>query len=60
VRPVPPEVTDDNVRWWLSLRLTCSDDQMEELGIDYFCEAWVAVVDTEEGLRVGYWSQGPY
>jgi hypothetical protein len=60
VRPVPPGVTDDNVRWWLRLQLACSDDQMEELGFDYFCEAWIAVVDTEEGLRAGYWSQGPY
>jgi hypothetical protein len=32
----------------------------EWLGFDSFCEAWVAVVDTAEGLRVGYWSQGAY
>ena len=31
-----------------------------ELGFDSFCEVWVAVVDTAEGLRVGYWSQGAY
>jgi len=60
VRSVAPEVTDDNVRYWLSLRLQCSDDQMEKLGFDCFCEVWMAVVETGEGLRVGYWSQGAY
>jgi hypothetical protein len=60
VRDVPAEVTDGNVRWWLKMQLTCSDDQMDELGFDYFCEVWMAVVETGEGLRVGYWSQGPY
>jgi uncharacterized protein (DUF934 family) len=60
VRAVAPEVTDDNVRWWLRLQLTCSDEQMEAFGFDYFCEVWMAVVDTEEGLKVGYWSQGSY
>ena len=60
VRPVAPEVTDENVRYWLSLQLQCSDSQMETLGFDYFCEVWAAVVDTAEGLRIGYWSQGAY
>jgi hypothetical protein len=60
VRPVAPEVTDENVRYWLKLQLMCSDEQMEKLGFDYFCEAWMAVVDTPDGLRVGYWSQGAY
>lgn len=59
-RQVPGEVTDENVRWWLSMQLTCSDDQMEELGFDCFCDVWMAVVDTAEGLRVGYWNHGPY
>jgi hypothetical protein len=60
VRNVAPEVTDDNVRYWLKLQLQCSDAQMEKLGFDSFCEVWMAVVDTAEGLRVGYWSQGAY
>jgi hypothetical protein len=60
VRPVPQEVTDDNMRYWLSLQLQCSDEQMETLGFDSFCEVWVAVVSTPEGIRVGYWSQGAY
>ena len=60
VRPVPQEVTDDNMRYWLSLQLQCSDEQMEALGFDSFCEVWAAVVSTSEGLRVGYWSQGAY
>ena len=60
VRPVPQEVTDDNMRYWLSLQLQCSDEQMETLGFDSFCEVWAAVVSTPEGLRVGYWSQGAY
>ena len=27
---------------------------------DFFAEVWMAVVETDEGLRVGYWSQGAY
>ena len=60
VRPVAQEVTDDNMRYWLSLQLQCSDEQMETIGFDSFCEVWAAVVSTPEGLRVGYWSQGAY
>ncbi|MBN8561543.1 MAG: hypothetical protein J0L70_13515 [Leptolyngbya sp. UWPOB_LEPTO1] len=60
VRPVPPEVTDQNMRFWMVLRLQCSDEQMEKLSFDTFCEVWIAVVETSEGLRVGYWSQGAY
>ena len=60
MRSVAPEVTDDNVRYWLKLQLQCSDAQMEQLGFDSFGEVWMAVVDTAEGLRVGYWSQGAY
>ncbi len=60
VRPVAPEVTDDNVRYWMKLQLQCSDAQMERLDFDHFCEVWVAVCQTGEGLRVGYWSQGAY
>jgi hypothetical protein len=60
VRDVPVEVTDANVRYWMKLQLQCSDAQMDELGFDSFCEVWMAVVETEEGLRVGYWSQGAY
>jgi hypothetical protein len=59
-RDVPAEVTDDNVRYWMKLRLQSSDEQMDELGFDCFCEVWMAVVETAEGLRVGYWSQGAY
>jgi hypothetical protein len=60
VRPVAPEVTDANMRYWMSMKLQCSDEQMEALAFDTFCEVWLAVVDTPEGLRVGYWSQGAY
>jgi hypothetical protein len=60
VRDVAPEVTDANMCYWMSLQLQCSDAQMESLGFDYFAEVWLAVVRTDEGLRVGYWSQGAY
>ena len=60
VRPVAPEVTDANMRYWMCMKLQCSDEQMEALAFDTFCEVWIAVVDTQEGLRVGYWSQGAY
>jgi hypothetical protein len=60
LRPVAPEVTDENMRYWLAVQLQCSDEQMEALGFDFFAEVWIAVVETPEGLRVGYWSQGAY
>jgi hypothetical protein len=60
VRPVPAEVTDANMRYWLSLQLLCSDEQIEAMDFDCFCEVWAAIVSTPEGLRVGYWSQGAY
>jgi hypothetical protein len=60
VRPVAPEVTDENIRYWMKLELQCSDEQMEQLGFDQFAEVWMAVVETDEGMRVGYWSHGAY
>jgi hypothetical protein len=60
LRPVADEVTDDNMRYWMRMQLQCSDAQMDELGFDFFAEVWMAVVQTDEGLRVGYWSQGAY
>ena len=60
VRQVAEEITDANMRYWMKLQLQCSDEQMAKLNFDTFCEVWVAVVQTEEGLRVGYWSQGAY
>ena len=60
MRDVPVEVTDDNVRYWMKLQLQGSDEQMAKLGFDSFCEVWISVVETAEGLRVGYWSQGAY
>ena len=60
VRPVASEVSDSNMRYWMSMTLQCSDEQMEALNFDTFCEVWVAVVETPDGLRVGYWSQGAY
>ena len=59
-RLVPPEVTDQNMRGWMCLTLACSHEQAQQFGFDRFCDLWVAVVDTPEGLRVGYWSQGEY
>jgi len=60
LRAVPPEVTDQNLRYWMKLQLQCSDEQMARLNFDTFCEVWIAVVTTSAGLRVGYWSQGAY
>ena len=59
-RNVTPEVTDENVGYWLKLQLLCSEEQEETLGFDALCEVWIAVVQGAEGLRVGYWSQGAY
>ncbi len=60
VRSVAPELTDENMRYWAKMQLQCSDEQMDEFGFDFFAEVWMAIVETDEGLRVGYWSQGAY
>ena len=60
VRTVPSELTDQNMRYWMKLELHCSDEQMDALDFDTFCELWIAVVTSPEGLRVGYWSHGAY
>jgi hypothetical protein len=60
VRPVPPEVTNDNMVYWLCVKLSCSDEQMDRLGVDFLAEIWAAVVETPEGLRVGYWATDAY
>jgi hypothetical protein len=33
---------------------------MQELDFDFFAEVWTAIAATDEGLRVGYWSQGAH
>ena len=60
IRDVAPEVTDENVRYWLKLQLQCSDEQMEQFGFDFFCEVWMSVVEINGELRAVYWSQGAY
>jgi hypothetical protein len=60
LRPIPPELTDKNFRYWLMVQLQCSEEQMAKLGFDYLAEVWMAVVEIPEGLKVGYWSQGGY
>lgn len=51
---VPDELTDTNMRYWAKIQLQCSDEQMDTLGFDYFIEVWAAMVETDEGIRVGY------
>ena len=60
MRPVPLEVTEENLRYWMRLVLECSDEQADEAGFDEFAEVWMAVVETGEGLRVEYWGEGAY
>ncbi|WP_091013706.1 hypothetical protein [Azotobacter beijerinckii] len=60
VRCIAPEMIDANTRYWMSMKLLCSDEQIESLNFDFFCEVWIAVVESTEGLRAGYWSQGAY
>jgi hypothetical protein len=48
------------MRYWLKVQLCCSGEQMEALGFDTFAETWMAIVATEQGLQIGYRSQGAY
>lgn len=54
--PVAESVSDENLRYWLRMLLPTSDAQRAALGLDFLAEAWIAVVSTPDGLRVGYWS----
>lgn len=59
-RPIAPEVTPENFRQWMNIQLQCSEEQMDELGFDYFSELWLIVCETPDGLRVAYWSHSGY
>ena len=53
-RELAPEVTDDIVRYWMSLTLNCSEEQQSELDLDNLGEFWVLVVEWKGQLCVGY------
>lgn len=59
-RPIPVEVTDANFRQWMKLQLLCSEEQAQQLDLDYLTELWLIVVEIPDGLRVGYWAHDPY
>ena len=58
VRPASGLVTDQNRRFWMRLVLECSGERAEQLVFDEFADVWMAVAQTDAGLRVGYWDQG--
>lgn len=58
--PIPKEVTEANFRQWMKMELCCSELQVEKLQFDVFAVPWFMVVETESGLRVGYWTHDPY
>lgn len=59
-RPIPAEVTPDNFRQWMTIQLQCSEEQADELEVDFLAELWLIVVELPEGLRVGYWATTAY
>lgn len=54
-RELAPEVTDEIVRYWMSLTLNCSEEQQSELELDNLGEFWMLVVEWKGELCVGYW-----
>jgi len=59
-RPIPAEVTPENFRQWMKIQLQCSEEQAEELEVDFLAELWLIVVELPAGLRVGYWATTAY
>lgn len=55
-RPIPADVTEGNFRQWMTIQLQTSDEDQQALGLDYLTELWLIVVETGQGLRVGYWN----
>ena len=60
IRNIPPELTDTNVKYWMNLKLYCSDEQMQTLSFDTFTDIWLSVAESDGRLCVGYWSCGAY
>ncbi len=59
-RDISEEVTDENMVFWARLTLLGSPAQSEQLQLHTFAEIWMAVVNTDDGLRIGYWSPNAY
>lgn len=59
-RPIPAEVTEQNFRYWMTIQLQCSDEQQEELELDFLTDFWLIVVEVDGQMKIGYWSHDPY
>ncbi len=49
--PVPAELTDASLRYWMSMQFKPAEDSVE---FDAYFDLWAAVVDDGGELRVGY------
>jgi hypothetical protein len=49
---VPAEITDANYRYWMSLQFQPAEGEAE---FDAFFDLWIALVEHDGALRVGYY-----
>ena len=52
-RPIAGEVTDENFRQWMFIQLLPDEDD-ERIEFDAWFDFWFILVETEDGLRIGY------
>lgn len=50
----PADISDENLKYWMSIQFLCSEDQQTKLGLDFLAEIWIAVISTPDGLRAAH------
>ena len=54
---LPPQLTDDNFKYWLSMQFVPAEGAAE---FDAFFDLWIAIVEHDGALRAGYlWFTDP-
>jgi hypothetical protein len=51
-RPLPPEITNENFRKWMVIQF--KPDPAQETGYDACFDLWMALVDVDGALKIGY------
>jgi hypothetical protein len=59
-RQIPSEITEENFRQWMLIQLQCSEEQIDEINLEYLTEFWLIVVEVNGEFKVGYWSHDVY
>ncbi|MBI3649642.1 MAG: hypothetical protein HY231_01190 [Acidobacteria bacterium] len=54
LKPLADEVTADNFRQWMCIQFMPTEEAQNDLDIDAFLDFWMAVVEVDGQLQIGY------